>query len=66
MKQGDYVQTPRFLQCRIAEVFDNAREARKAGYTEPTHYDSTEYDVYGKHAGVNRMVFAAILKKGCD
>jgi hypothetical protein len=62
MKKGDYVQTPRFLKCKIAEVFDNANEARKEGYTEPTYYESTEYDVHGKHIGTNRMAFAAIRK----
>ena len=62
MKQGDYVQTPRFLQCKIEEVFNSAKAARAEGYTEPTHYDSPNYDVCGKHIGVNRMVFAAIRK----
>lgn len=64
MKQGDYVYTPRFLQCRIEKIFDNTKEAKKEGYTEPTHYESPEYDVRGKHIGINRMVFAAISKRG--
>lgn len=62
MKQGDMVKTPRFLTIRIAEVFDSREEARKEGYHEPTHYDNGEYDILGKHTGVNRMQFAAIRK----
>lgn len=61
MKAGDMVRTPRFLTVRIAEVFEDAKSARAAGYTEPTHYDG-EYDIKGKHTGINRMTFAAIKK----
>ncbi len=63
MKAGDMVKTPRFLDCRIEKVFDTAKDARAEGYTEPTHYDNDpDWDVCGKHIGVNRMHFAAIRK----
>ena len=38
MKKGDYVDTPRFLKVRIEEVYNSEAEARKAGFTETTHY----------------------------
>jgi hypothetical protein len=61
MKKGDYVKTPRFCTVKIEEVFENARSARAEGYTEPTHYEG-EYEILGKHTGINRMIFAAIKK----
>jgi hypothetical protein len=36
--------------------------AAKEGYTEPTHYENPEYDIQGKHTGLNTMIFAAIKK----
>ena len=64
MKKGDYVQTPRFLRVKIEDVFDSEKEARKAGYTETTHYwDDPEYGVYGKSLDMYHMVFAAFRKK---
>jgi len=63
MKKGDYVYTPRFCSCEITEVYEDAAEARKDGFTEPTHYDRDQYyNVYGKHTGINCMVFAAVRK----
>jgi len=63
MKAGDRVKTPRFLTVRIQEVFENEKDANTAGYVEPTHYDhDEEYDILGKHTGLNRMQFAAIRK----
>jgi hypothetical protein len=62
MKQGDYVFTPRFCTVKIEKVFNTENEAREAGYREPTHYDSGDYDIMGKHIGENRMTFAAIHK----
>ena len=61
MKQGDYVITPRFGNVRIAEVFDNMKDAIEAGYTEATHYEG-EYEILGKNIGINRMRFAGIKK----
>jgi len=63
---GGYIYTPRFLQCRISAIFDNEKIAYDCGFTEPTHFDSTDmvYDVYGKSVGVNRMIFACVLNKG--
>ena len=64
MQKGDIVKTPRFLTVRIDEVFDSEQEARKAGYTETTHYwDDPEYGIYGKSLDMYHMVFAA-FKKG--
>jgi len=61
MKAGDYIYTPRFCTCKIEKVFDNKREAYAEGYTEPTHYEG-EYDILGKHTGINRMIFSAVKK----
>ena len=63
MKIGDYVETPRFLKVRIEKVFDSRNEARQEGYTEPTHYDKGDYEISGKHTGINTMKFAAIKKE---
>lgn len=66
MKQGDYINTPRFMTVKIAEVL-TADEAREKGYTEPTYYESQEYSILGKHTGINLMVFAAVKKqKECE
>jgi hypothetical protein len=63
IKKGDYVYTPRFCAVKIEEVFESSKEAREAGYTEPTHYDKDpEYSIAGKHIGTNRMIFAAIKR----
>lgn len=62
MKAGDYINTPRFLKVRIAEVFESRKEAKEQGFTEPTHYDDCEYDIRGKNIGENRMIFASIKK----
>lgn len=62
MKKGDYVYTPRFCSCKIEKVFRSVQNAQKQGFIEPTHYASAEYDILGKHTGVNRMIFAAIRK----
>jgi len=62
MQKGDTIRTPRFLNVEISNVLSNA-EAHTQGFTEPTHYyDSPGYDIYGKHTGVNRMIFAAVEK----
>lgn len=58
MKAGDYIKTPRFCTVKIEEVFDSTKAARAEGYTEPTHYEG-EYEILGKHTGINRMIFAA-------
>lgn len=62
MKIGDYVRTPRFGNVKVKEVFATLREARSAGYIEPTHYIGDDYHVVGKHIDTNRMTFAAIPK----
>jgi hypothetical protein len=62
MKIGDFIKTPRFLKVRIAEVFQTEREARKNGYTEPTHYEDDDYSIFGKVTGPNTMIFAAAAK----
>lgn len=62
MKKGDYVITPRFLRVKIEKVFRNKKNAQKAGFTEPTHYDDKAFGVLGKNIGVNRMIFAGYRK----
>lgn len=62
MKKGDWVNTPRFLNVEIEDVFGNRESAVKSGYTEPTHYRSDEYDVLGKSLDMYHMIFAAAKK----
>ena len=61
MKKGDLVFTPRFCTVRIEEVFESAKAAADAGYTEPTYYQG-EYGVAGKSIDEYHMVFAAYLR----
>lgn len=61
IKKGDYVRTPRFLNVKIYEVFDTEEEARKAGFTETTHYLG-DYGVLGKSLDPTHMIFAAYEK----
>lgn len=62
MKKGDYIYTPRFCTVEIKDVLSR-EEAREQKFTEPTHYDKDpEFDIYGKHTGVNHMIFAAVRK----
>ena len=63
MKKGDYIYTPRFCSCEIKDVYEDRRKAMDDGFVEPTYYDKDpEYDVLGKHTGINCMVFAAVRK----
>ncbi|MCL2494803.1 MAG: hypothetical protein FWE98_04010 [Oscillospiraceae bacterium] len=62
MQKGDTIRTPRFLTVEISTVLGRA-EAWEQGFREPTHYcDDPAFDVYGKHTGTNRMIFAAVAK----
>lgn len=61
MEKGNIIKTPRFLNVEIKEILLKD-EAKKEGYTEPTHYVDNEYEIMGKHIGVNRMIFAAVKK----
>lgn len=61
MKKGDYINTPRFLSVKIQDILTPA-QAREQGYTEPTHYRDADYNIFGKHTGVNQMIFAAVCK----
>ena len=62
MQKGDTIRTPRFLNVEISDVLGRA-EALDQGFTEPTHYyDDPAFDIYGKHIGENRMIFAAVKK----
>lgn len=63
MKAGDTVYTPRFCTVIIKEVFENKEEAFANGYTEPTYYDSDEYDVRGNSIDMYHMQFAAFKKE---
>lgn len=65
MEKGKFVQTPRFGNVKIAEVFKNRQDANNAGYTEPTHYYNDKWTVLGKiiscHSpGWCKMHFAAV------
>jgi hypothetical protein len=62
MKKGEFVYTPRFCSVKIQKVCRNNKTARKQGFTEPTHYESSKYDILGKHTGLNHMIFAAVTK----
>lgn len=62
MKIGDTAYTPRFCTVRIVAVFSSESDARAEGFSEPTHYENPDYEIFGKHAGTNRMIFAAIKK----
>jgi len=62
IKKGDRVYTPRFMNVRIEKVFKSEENARRQGYTEPTHYKNGKYGVFGKVIGTNRSVFAAFVK----
>jgi hypothetical protein len=67
-KVGDYIHTPRFLNCKIASIFNCEREANEVGYTGSTHYDwdTNDFKILGvknvlyKKVGVNKMTFACI------
>ena len=61
--KGAFVHTPRVLSVMVSEVFPAREDARAAGFTEPTHYESDYFDILGKSLGLNRMVFAAAMKK---
>ena len=62
MKKGDYIRTPRFMNVRIEKVFRSEDNARKAGFTEPTHYNDSSYGIYGKSVDQYKMLFAAFKK----
>lgn len=62
MKKGDYVSTPRFCTVKIEKVFKCEENARKAGFTEPTHYKNWAFGILGKSTGINAMVFAGYKK----
>ena len=55
------VFTPRFLNVRIAEIFDSVAAAYDAGFKEPTHFTDPdrEYTVLGKSLDMYSMIFAA-------
>ena len=63
MKKGDRVYTPRFCTVEIKEVYSSKREAREAGFTEPTHYDGDGYGIAGKSLDMYHMIFAAYEKR---
>jgi len=64
MKKGDYVYTPRFCTVKIQKVFRSRSLMSKQGFHEPTHYQNSNYEIYGKSTGINLMIFAAIKKIG--
>ncbi len=63
MELGKKIATPRFCTITISAMFANGKDAREAGYTEGTGFVHPDWEILGKHDGMNRMVFAAIVKK---
>lgn len=63
MKKGAYILTPRFLKVKIEKIFRSEANARKNGFTEPTHYQDPYYGVLGKNTGYNTMIFAGYKKQ---
>lgn len=59
---NDWVYTPRFCTVQIKEVFETEAELRKAGYKDPTYFESLNYVVYGKSLDMFHMEFAAARK----
>lgn len=59
---GDKVKTPRFLNVRIAAMFENVELAENCGFTEGTDFRDESYHIRGKHIGNNRMLFGAIKR----
>lgn len=59
IKLGDRVQTPRFCSVTISAIYSNVRDARAAGYTEPTHYHKNGVTVLGRSLDMHHMIFAA-------
>lgn len=62
MKVNDYVCTPRFCTVKIEKMFTSENEARKEGYTEPTHYENAGYGILGKSLDMYHMKFAGYCK----
>lgn len=58
MEINDIIYTPRFCSVRIDAIYENIADARKDGYTEPTHYHKDGYTILGKNTSPNHMVFA--------
>lgn len=58
MNVGDKIYTSRFCTVTIKAVFDSISEARKAGFTEPTHCNDTQYEVLGRSLDLYHMEFA--------
>lgn len=58
MKKGDYIYTAISCHVKIAEVFGSEKEARNAGYIEPTGFQSGGYGVLYKNTGEGMRVFA--------
>lgn len=62
LELGQKIMTPRFCTVTISAMFADPKAARQAGYTEGSGYVSPDWEILGKPAGLNRMVFAAIKK----
>lgn len=59
---GDWINTPRFCKVQIDAIFADAKEAARAGYTEPTYFEDPEWAIRGKSIDRCTMFFAAIRK----
>ena len=65
MKVGDFIKTPRFRTVEIKGIL-TSEQAKKQGFTEPTHYEDLRYKILGKSISHNRMVFAAVITNKKD
>lgn len=60
MKVNERIYTPRFCTVMVEKIFENRKEARQEGYTEPTYYKENGFTILGKSTGMNTMVFAGV------
>ena len=60
MKKGTKVYTQRFCTVTIDKVFENADEARKAGFVETTYTTVDNYAIKGRSIDCYHTEFAAV------
>ena len=63
MKIRDRIETPRFGEVFINEIFLDRRQAEMNGYILVTQFTDPEWEVRGKVSGVNQFRFAAYRKE---
>ena len=63
MEIGKRVNTPRFGEIYVNDIFLDRRGAEMNGYVLLTQFADPEWEIRAKVAGVNRFRFAAYRKK---